>query len=203
MAKSSEHKGWRYDRDNNRLYMTMNGEDIAYMSSSGINVVTGGMVISGGIDIHGTTTISGATTVAGNTIISGTATIDGKVTFANQVAHAFESTNSITTSVTLTVTDCGRVLTIPLSGVVLTLPATVLGYNYTVVNAGATDGIGNPRLTPNASDMLLGASLSGIDNKYIENTQATSKIGDLIEITGDGSVGWYIQRQYGTWAAQS
>lgn len=122
---------------------------------------------------------------------------------------------NIDTNKTLAVTDCGVIQNIIADSVVITLPATVVGYNYTVRNGGvpansAIKGTGSNgtvlvAVSPNASDNIAGFATAAVDNKDVLNTKATSKVGDFVQIVGDGTtaVGWTVVSSRGTWAREA
>jgi hypothetical protein len=117
---------------------------------------------------------------------------------------------NVTENKTLAITDQGVVQNVITDGVVVTLPATVVGYNYTVRNGGdapsgaptgaGSDGSALVSVIPNASDLIAGMQLTASDADSIDNTKATSKVGDEISLVGNGTTGWNITNMRGTWA---
>src|ERR1035437_4897039 len=87
---------------------------------------------------------------------------------------------NIDTSKTLAVADCGVVQNIVADSQTITLPATVVGYTFTVRNAGAAvtsgpagtgaNGTVAVIVAPNASDLIAGGSWTAADNKALTNT---------------------------------
>jgi len=119
--------------------------------------------------------------------------------FVNGAAGALAKTAAYT----MAAADSGLVTTVTAVGnTVITLPATVVGYSFTIVN-GATNGVGEISVDPNASDKIVGGSLTGGDGKKFTNTLATSKKGDLIKLVADGVNGWFVTEIVGTWAAEA
>lgn len=119
----------------------------------------------------------------------------------------------IDTSKTLADTDCGVVQNVIADAITITLPATVVGYSYTIRNGGVKK-TGAPRgtgddgsvlvtIAPNASDKIAGSTWTATDNKAALNTKATAKVGDELTIIGDGVNGWMITKQVGIWARQA
>lgn len=108
------------------------------------------------------------------------------------------------TSTTLTATDSGKTVVATAADLVFTLPATVLGLRYSFILAatGLSGGTGLS-VSPNAADKIMGNGFTSADDKDAINTGATDREGDLIEVTGDGNLGWYITRVIGTWARQA
>lgn len=117
---------------------------------------------------------------------------------------------NVTENKTLAITDQGVVQNVITDGVVVTLPATVVGYHYTVRNGGdapsgapegaVSDGSALVSVLPNASDLIAGMQLTASDADSINNTKATSKVGDEISLVGNGTTGWNITNMRGTWA---
>lgn len=116
----------------------------------------------------------------------------------------------VTENKTLAIKDCGVVQNVITDGLNITLPSTVVGYSYTVRNGGvpktsAAAGTGDDfsaivKITPNASDLIAGMELTASDADSINNTKATARVGDEIQLVGDGTNGWNIVGVKGTWA---
>ncbi|HUU90942.1 MAG TPA: hypothetical protein VM238_07005 [Phycisphaerae bacterium] len=107
---------------------------------------------------------------------------------------------AITGNVTLTANDSGKTYAVA-ADANATLPATVVGVTYTFyINAPA--GTYRFALDPNASDKFIGQGITATDDKDYYSAAATNKRGDMVTVVGDGSLGWYIQRQVGTWARE-
>jgi len=115
------------------------------------------------------------------------------------IKSGHEKTQIKSANYTMTATDSGLTTYINTDAVVITLPATVVGYVYTFVNVGAAGAVGF-NISPAAVDKIIGGGLSGSDDEDIINTKATAKTGDRIKIIGDGVNGWFVQEMYGTWA---
>src|SRR3990167_488087 len=116
----------------------------------------------------------------------------------------------VTEEKTLGGKDCGVVQNVITDGLNITLPATVVGYNYVIRNGGvpktgAPAGTGDDfstivKITPNASDYIDGIELAESDADSINNTKATARVGDEIGLIADGVNGWYVSHLKGTWA---
>ena len=100
---------------------------------------------------------------------------------------------------TMVAADSGRVTYIDTDAFTITLPATVVGYTYTLVNAGL-DGAILVTISPNVNDKIVGAGLTGSNDGDLTNTKLTAKRGDYVTLIADGVNGWFIQELRGTWA---
>lgn len=119
----------------------------------------------------------------------------------------------VSTNKTLAEGDNGIVQNVVADAITITLPATVVGMQFTVRNGGvkvtngptgsAADGTALVTIAPNASDKIMGNGFTSADNKAALNTKATSRIGDEIVLVGDGVNGWFVQRVSGLWARQA
>lgn len=116
----------------------------------------------------------------------------------------------IDTSKTLADTDCGLVQNVIADGIMITLPATVVGYSYIVRNGGVkstggakgtvSDGTVLVTIAPNAADKIAGNAFTAADNKAALNTKATSHVGDEMSLVADGANGWMVTNVKGVWA---
>jgi len=121
-----------------------------------------------------------------------------------------DNMETITASKTLTVEDSGKSFFIGTDALVVTLPATIKGLEYTFINSGA-DGNNLITLSPDAVDGIFGTvanaaadSVSGgIIDKDIINTKVTANKGDSITLVADGVDGWYIKNGVGIWASEA
>jgi hypothetical protein len=143
-----------------------------------------------------------AATWTGAHIFSSTVTLNGKTTFSDQLVHASAKAETKTANYTLDEEDVGKVMQCATDAVVFTLPSTVVGYVYTIVNTAA-DGAAKISVSPATADKIMGMDITDADNKDIINTKATAKKGDMIKLLGDGSLGWYIIDVHGTWAREA
>jgi len=121
----------------------------------------------------------------------------------------------VTENKTLAITDCGVVQNVITDALTITLPATIVGYAYTIRNGGdnatstptrsSTDASTIVTVSPNASDMIVGMEVTGANDKDFVNTKATAQVGDELQLLGDGAsaTGWIVQKVKGIWAKQA
>ena len=120
----------------------------------------------------------------------------------------------VTENKTLAITDQGIVQVVKTDAIVVTLPATVVGYSFTVYNGGAKITSGAPdgargdgsillALSPNSADLIAGGQITAADDKDYLNTKATSRVGDEVTVVGNGTTGWNITHQKGIWAREA
>lgn len=119
----------------------------------------------------------------------------------------------VTENKTLAIKDCGVVQNVITDGLTMTLPSTVVGYKYTFRNGGdnasgtptrsGADGSAIVTVSPAAADLIAGMEVTAADNKDFVNTKATSKVGDELEIVGDGTNGWNVTNVKGIWAKEA
>lgn len=117
---------------------------------------------------------------------------------------------TLTANETLTSGDSGKTFLIGTDALVITLPATELGAEFTFINIGAA---GNNIITvsPQAADGIAGTitlassivTRVGTVDTDLVNTKATSTKGNAVTIVGTGVAGtgaWYIKNSTGIWA---
>lgn len=119
----------------------------------------------------------------------------------------------VTENKTLAITDQGVVQVVKTDAITVTLPATVVGYRYTVRNGGVpktsgptgTGDNGSVAVTvsPDAADLIAGMQVTAADNKDFVNTKATARVGDELELVGNGTTGWNVSRVSGIWAKEA
>jgi hypothetical protein len=113
---------------------------------------------------------------------------------------------------TLTIEDSGKTFMVATDALVITLPSTAVGLEYTFMNSGA-DGNNLITVSPAAADGISGTitlaasvvSLSGVVDKDLINTKATSISGDTSTIVGTGTAGteaWLAKGSTGIWASE-
>ena len=105
---------------------------------------------------------------------------------------------TVTGDKTLAATDNG-VAQVVTSTATLTLPATGVGFEFTIVNGGQKSV--TITLSPNANDQIAGNGFTAADNKDAINT--LGNYGDTISVRGDGSGGWAITQVRGNWTRQA
>ena len=118
----------------------------------------------------------------------------------------------VTEAKTLALSDNGIVQNVIADGITITLPATTAGANFIIRNGGvpasSSVGVGTGSdfsclvtVAPNASDKIQGLAFSASDNKAALNTKATARVGDQINLIGDGTDGWNVGNgTKGIWA---
>ena len=118
----------------------------------------------------------------------------------------------LTDNKTLLASDSGSVFLIGTDAKVMTLPAVAdvpIGTTYTFQNIGV-DANNNIRVTPASADYIAGTAtlassvvdLGVTDNKYIDNTKASTIRGDSVTVTSDGTNGWTAFPINGIWASE-
>ncbi len=115
----------------------------------------------------------------------------------------------VTENKTLAIKDCGVVQNVITDGLNITLPSTAAGLTFTMRNGGvkstggATGTVSNGtaivKITPAVADFIAGMELTASDADSINNTKATSKVGDEIQLVAAAD-GWSIVSVKGTWA---
>tara|TARA_R110000803_G_scaffold100006_3_gene168176 strand:+ start:23 stop:442 length:420 start_codon:yes stop_codon:yes gene_type:complete len=116
----------------------------------------------------------------------------------------------VSTTSALSINDSGSIIAVATDAIVITLPATKAGVEYTFINTGA-DGNNIITISPQSTDGISGVitlagtvvARAGTVNVDLVNTKATSKIGSTVTIIGTGVVGvtaWVIKGSTGIWA---
>lgn len=126
----------------------------------------------------------------------------GNVTQTAEESNPRELTRTVTGNVTLVAADVGKIHKIETDGVVITLPATTVGFSYTFVNSGE-DGTVGFSISPASADKIYGAGITSADNKDYISVKATARKGDYVTILGDGVDGWLVTKQVGTFTRES
>lgn len=116
----------------------------------------------------------------------------------------------ITANRTLRIEDSGKTFLIATDGLVITLPPTFMGGDYTFINDGVA---GNNIITiqPQATDGIAGVitlastvvTRVGTINSPLTNTKATSVKGNSVRLLSTGTAGtgaYYIKDSTGIWA---
>lgn len=119
-----------------------------------------------------------------------------------RIVYSTAKTQTKSDNYTMTEGDSGVITYVDTDAKTITLPATVVGMVFTVVNAGE-DGAVAVTISPNAADKIMGCGLTSADNKDLVNTKATAKKGDRVKLVGDGVNGWFIAEMVGTWAREA
>jgi len=102
------------------------------------------------------------------------------------------------------VTETGVCYDCTADNVIITLPATAVGLEFTIMNT-ASDGAALVEVDFQAADKNLGGLgiAAGGDGKKFSNTKLTAKKGDFITFAADGTDGYYIKAIRGTWAQEA
>lgn len=109
-----------------------------------------------------------------------------------------------TANYTVTSEDSGKTIIADAADLVITLPATIAGFELRVALGpnGLSGGTGLS-ISPAAADKMMGDGFTPADDKDAILTGATDRIGDAIDIVGDGVDGWLITNVTGTWAREA
>jgi hypothetical protein len=94
--------------------------------------------------------------------------------------------------------DTGKVIYVTVDAKTITLPA-VAAMAFRVVNGGAFGTVGFD-VAPNANDLIIYKDSSGTDNHGLDNTKATARRGDYLDIEYGDATGWIVRKSAGTWA---
>jgi hypothetical protein len=172
-------------------------------------LATGGVATAGSHSgtIHDTIYLSATAGKASETPVATLVQVVGHVLSTQRIwlepAKDYDDFAELVTGTkTLDAQDVGKALYVTADAFVITLPATVVGYYYKIIN-GMQDGDALVTISPNSSDKIMGPDVGGVDNKDYQNTKATARAGDRLEIMGDGSIGWYVTKEVGTWAQEA
>lgn len=124
-----------------------------------------------------------------------------------------DNIETIAANATLTTEDSGKTFLVATDALVITLPSTAEGLEYTFMNEGA-DGANIITISPAAADGISGTAtlaatvveLSGVVDKDLINTKASSISGDTATIVGTGTAGteaWLLKSSTGIWASEA
>lgn len=141
-------------------------------------------------------------TLTGAKVFSDAVTVNALLTTSQGVKAVGRQQATVSVNKTLAEGDSGVVQVVDTDGVVVTLPATVVGTAYVVENGGA-DGAVGISVSPAAADKIMGNGFTSADNKDAVNTKATAKKGDRIVLVADGVNGWFCEEIVGTWAREA
>ncbi|OHB51755.1 MAG: hypothetical protein A2Y12_01335 [Planctomycetes bacterium GWF2_42_9] len=166
----------------------------------------------GGVAGSGAATQLGGDAQAAEDILLGTAVADAGA--AN--THVYVSINKIdpriasfarikkAASANAAVTESSVCYECTADNIVITLPATAAGLEFTVMNMAA-DGDALIEVDFQAADKNLGGLgiAAGADGKKLSNTKATAKKGDFLTFVADGTDGYRIKDMRGIWAQEA
>jgi hypothetical protein len=119
----------------------------------------------------------------------------------------------LTADYALRVEDSGKTFFLSTDALTITLPDTIKGLEYTFMNSGG-DGNNIITVSPAVSDGISGTvtlastvvALSGVVDKDLVNTKATSISGDTATVVGTGTAGdraWLLKGSTGIWASEA
>ena len=120
---------------------------------------------------------------------------------------------TITATQELDSTGFGKDYNVATDALVITLPAITaenLGMEFVFRNTGA-DGNNLITLSPAATDGINGtianaaadSVASGVVNKDLVNTKATSNLGDFVKLRAVSLTKWFIEGGVGIWASEA
>jgi len=110
-------------------------------------------------------------------------------------SHFNRSNVIVTANKTLTAADSGIVQVVRGDGIVITLPATANGLNFTFRNGSRYDGEFAFTVAPAAADGVTGNGFTAAVNKAVVVSKATSKAAEEFTLQGTGTTGvtgWYF-----------
>jgi hypothetical protein len=231
MVDSSKLRGWKFDNPNTYGEVWVNGTKVATfddaagggltLPTNGITITAGGLTVTaGGLTVtdsgitqsdatNSTTTVTGSLHTDGgvgitkNTFIGGSMVVTGNITYYDRLYHAGATIEAITGDKTLDAQDTGKIMTSAVDSAIFTLPATVAGLTFMIVNAQTADSTVTVKIQPNTADQIYMPDILTDSDNGIVNTGASSKIGDYVILVGNGTTGWVISEMAGTWAAES
>lgn len=119
----------------------------------------------------------------------------------------------VTEAKTLAAADTGYVQNVIYANGVVTLPSTAAGLVFTIRNGGVPvtdgpDGTGDDgnliSISPAAADLIEGGVTgTATDNKDLQNTAATARVGDEVTLIGGDADGWNVLEIKGVWAREA
>jgi len=110
----------------------------------------------------------------------------------------------------ITAADNGKTFMIATDAKTISLPATIAGFEVTIINSGAA-GNNIVTISPVAADGIAGTitlaasvvTRVGTANVDLVNTKASATLGDSVTLKGTGTTGvkaWFITASTGIWA---
>ncbi len=109
-------------------------------------------------------------------------------------------TTAITANKTMAIADQGILWNVTAADKTITLPATVVGYEFEFICGN--DGI-SITIDPNANDLIAGNAFTAADNKDVLLSVANARKGDRLKVAGNGTTGWNISEVVGTWTLET
>lgn len=162
------------------------------------------LTLSGNL-VSGATTISETDIAKIDAITNGTAAASKALVLDTNLTVAGQRTRYVSkvASYPVTTGDSGVVFEAGAADLVFTLPATAAGLHYTFVLAAAGLSAGTGlSISPNAADQIIGNGFTPADDKDAICAGSGDRAGDMIELVGDGNLGWYITGVIGTWTRE-
>lgn len=100
--------------------------------------------------------------------------------------------------------DCGKLFCVDADGDddALTLPAIATGLSGITIMAIGAFGTTKVKISPNASDMVLGPDITGQDDKDLILTKATQRRGDYVTLIAGDADGYMATELRGTWVRE-
>lgn len=118
-----------------------------------------------------------------------------------QTGHLGALSVAVTGNKTLAITDQGTEQVVTANSVI-TLPATVVGYSFTVVvGTTSTGAVPTVSISPNSADLIAGAGITAADDKDL--ICSSLRPGDRVSLVGNGTTGWNITSISGTWTREA
>lgn len=110
----------------------------------------------------------------------------------------------LTSTKTFDAEDCGKLFTVTAAAddAALTLPAIAAGLSGITILAIGAFGTTKVKIDPNASDMILGPDITGLDNKDLICTKATQRRGDFVTLIAGDADGYMVTAMRGTWVRE-
>lgn len=157
------------------------------------------LTASDSVNITGVTTYTGTFTVSGAAAFTGAQSgVRGTYAAISGAGDAADSTlTSANSGNTYFITNTGDT-----TAITVTLPATAAGVKYTFIRATATT-VADIRIDPAAADKIQGKGITAADASAYVSEGSADAVGDLITIVGDGTDGWFVIDERGTWARET
>lgn len=110
---------------------------------------------------------------------------------------------AITGNKTLDAQDTGKLFWVTADAATITLPAIADGLDGVMIVNGGSYGSVEVKISPNASDMILGPDITGADNKDLINTKSTAQRGSFVVLGLGDADGYTVNRIRGAWAREA
>lgn len=169
-------------------------------TTAGINTFSKPLTVSDSANLTGALGMSGAVNMSGATTFSGTQTgrrQGGYLAISGEGTTADSALTTDQSGVTCWVTITGAT-----AALTVTLPSTVAGVKYTFIKATNTTAA-DLRIAPASVDKFIGVGITALDGKVYASEGSADAVGDLITIVGDGTDGWLVVDERGTWARET